>query len=138
MPFPWYKKSKPPDPDEAESAFIGQGTVLSGKVVSTKPLIVDGTIHGNVDCSTTIIVGETGVIIGELRSPVARINGRVFGNIHAPKNVALLGQANIQGDIFTGSLHVEPSVIFNGRCHIPQNVSSITKEEVEKAATGAA
>lgn len=138
MPFPWYKKSKPPDPDEADHAFIGPGTVLSGKVVSTKPLVVDGTIHGNVDCSSTVIVGETGVIIGEIHSPMARISGRIYGNIHAPRNASLLGGANIQGDIFTGSLHVEPSVIFNGRCHIPQNVSSMTKEEVEKAATGAA
>lgn len=138
MPFPWYKKSKPPDPDEAENAFIGPGTVLSGKVVSTKPLVVDGTIHGNVDCSTTVIVGETGVIIGEVHSPMARISGRIYGNLHVPRSVALLGKANIQGGIFTGSLLVEPSVIFNGRCQIPQNVSSMTKEEVEKAATGAA
>ncbi len=138
MPFPWYKKSNPQNMDEADSAFIGQGTVLSGKVVSTKPLVIDGTIHGNVDCSSTVIVGETGVVIGEIHSPTARISGRIFGNVHVPRNVSLLGAANIQGDIFTGSLHVEPSVIFNGRCHIPQNVSSMTKEEVEKAATGAA
>ncbi len=138
MPFLWNKKSKPSDPEEADSAFIGQGTVLSGKVVSTKPLVVDGTIHGNVDCSSIVIVGETGVIIGEIHSPLARISGRIYGNIHTPKNASLLGSANVQGDIFTGSLHIEPSVIFNGRCHIPQNVSSMTKEEVEKAATGAA
>ncbi len=138
MPFPWYKKSKPPEQDEADTAYIGQGTVLSGKVVCTKPLVIDGTIHGNVDCSMDVVVGDTGVVIGEIRSPSVHIRGRIFGNIHAPRLASLEGNANIQGDIFTGSLQVEPAVIFNGRCHIPQNVSSMTKEEVDKAVTGAA
>ncbi len=138
MPFPWYKKSKPPDQDEEATAYIGQGTVLSGKVVCTKPLVIDGTVHGNVDCSMEVVIGDSGVVIGEIRSPSVQVRGRIFGTIYAPKLASLQGNANIQGDICTGSLQVEPAVVFNGRCHIPQNVSSITKEEVDKAVTGAA
>lgn len=138
MPFPWYKKSKPPDPEEAETAHIGHGTVLSGKLVCTKPLVIDGTVHGNIDCSMEIVVGDSGVVIGEMRSPSVQIRGRIFGTIYASKLASLQGNANIQGDIHSGSLQVEPTVTFNGRCHSPKNVSSMTKEEVEKAVTGAA
>ena len=136
MPLPWNKKSNQPDPDEEQIAFIGQGTVLSGKVVSTKPLVVDGTIHGNIDCATTVMVGSSGVVIGEIHSPMARISGRIFGNLHVTTRVELIGDANVQGDIFTGSLHLEPSVVFNGRCHIPQQEPGISREEVEKAISG--
>jgi cytoskeletal protein CcmA (bactofilin family) len=97
-------------------AFIGSGTCLTGNLFSKEPLIIDGTVMGNINCQEAILLGISGMIIGDVSCLKAEIHGTVKGNLDIETLLQLQGQAIVQGDIRTGKLLTEPSVTFNGHC----------------------
>jgi cytoskeletal protein CcmA (bactofilin family) len=97
-------------------AFIGMGTCLTGNLFSKEPLIIDGTVMGNIICKEAILLGISGMIIGDISCLKAEIHGTVKGNLDIETLLQLQGQAVVQGDIRTGKLLTESSVTFNGYC----------------------
>ena len=67
--------------------LIGQGTEISGDLVFSGGLHVDGHIKGNVvaeEGSTAILIlSEHGKIEGEVRVPLMVLNGEIFGQPNA-------------------------------------------------------
>ena len=64
--------------------LIGQGTEISGDLVFSGGLHVDGHIKGNVvaeEGSTAILIlSEFGKIEGEVRGPLMVLTGEIFGD----------------------------------------------------------
>lgn len=105
-----------PEQTNEQVAFIGSGTCLTGDLFSKEPLIIDGTVMGNITCKEAILLGISGIIIGDVSCLRAEIHGTVKGNLDIETLLQLQGQAIVQGDIRTGKLLTEPSVTFNGYC----------------------
>ncbi len=105
-----------PEQTNDQVAFIGSGTCLTGDLFSKEPLIIDGTVMGNITCQEAILLGISGIIIGDVSCLRAEIHGTVKGNLDIETLLQLQGQAIVQGDIRTGKLLTEPSVTFNGHC----------------------
>lgn len=112
------EKSNPELSEQANDqvAFIGSGTCLTGNLFSKEPLIIDGTVMGNITCQEAILLGISGMIIGDVSCLKAEIHGTVKGNLDIETLLQLQGQAVVQGDIRTGKLLTESSVTFNGHC----------------------
>ena len=105
-----------PEQTNDQVAFIGSGTCLTGDLFSKEPLIIDGTVMGNITCEEAILLGISGIIIGDVSCLRAEIHGTVKGNLDIETLLQLQGQAVVEGDIRTGKLLTEPSVTFNGHC----------------------
>src|SRR5689334_5956685 len=107
------------DRSNANSAtLIGAGTTVHGDVFSESDLRIDGTINGNVSSSAKVIIGNTGVVEGNVEGQHADINGKVLGNITAKELLQLRGECNVQGNIAATKLQVEPTATFNGNCQM--------------------
>ena len=63
------------------ATLISAGTNLNGDVTSENDLRIDGTIKGNIKCSSKIIIGPTGFVDGNIESAHADITGKVQGNV---------------------------------------------------------
>ena len=90
---------------------IAVGTVLKGTVE------VDGTIEGEVTCHKTMVLGPQGLIKGNVNSHSAILQGTLKGDIHIKDELVLKAGCDMQGDIYTGKLEVEPKARFNGTCN---------------------
>lgn len=121
------------------TTLIGAGTTLKGDISSNNDLRIDGTIVGNINCVSKIVVGSNGVVEGDITGNQADIVGKVSGNIRAKDLLQLRGDCVVNGDIYAGKLQVEPTATFNGQCHMGANVVGIStgsdKENKDKAAT---
>lgn len=116
------------------TTLIGAGTTVKGDISSNSDIRIDGTITGNIQCSAKIIVGENGMVEGDISGNQADIVGKVNGNIKAKELLQLRGNCVVNGNIFAGKLQVEPTATFNGQCHMGANVVEMAGAEAQSLA----
>ena len=84
----------------------------------------NGMIHNNFSVNTTIVgninaasdIRIDGSLQGNIIAANAEINGKVNGNLSIQDVLTLKATSNIEGDIATQVLIIEPKAVFNGSC----------------------
>ena len=115
------------------ATLIGAGTTLKGDISSNSDLRIDGTVIGNINCSAKIIVGNSGLVEGDITGNQADIVGKVSGNIRSKELLQLRGECVVTGNLYAGKLQIEPSATFNGQCHMGANVVEMSNNEQQAA-----
>jgi len=100
------------------ATLVSAGTTLKGDISSNSDLRIDGTIIGNINSSSKIVIGASGVVEGDITGNQADIVGKVSGNIKTKDLLQLRGDCVVNGNVYAGKLQVEPTAIFNGQCHM--------------------
>lgn len=95
---------------------ISAGTMITGDVVCTGDLRIDGNIKGNVRSKAKIVVGQSGIIDGDINCRAIEIEGNVKANISVIDLLSLKSTANLIGNICAGKLAIEPGANFAGNC----------------------
>ncbi len=104
------------------STLIGAGTTICGDIESNGDIRIDGILKGNLYGKAKIIVGADGEVNGDIEGLQADIMGKVNGKISIQELLYLHGNTKVNGDIYAGKLQIEPTAIFNGKCHMGANV----------------
>ncbi|MCY4418460.1 MAG: polymer-forming cytoskeletal protein [Cytophagales bacterium] len=94
--------------------IIGKGSLIKGDFSSEGNLRLEGTVEGNMSSKAKIVLGETGLIIGDVVGKDIEIQGRIEGNVRASENLTLRASADIAGNIQTKKLIVESGAVFHG------------------------
>jgi len=115
------------------TTLIGAGTTVKGDISSNSDLRIDGTIIGNINSSSKIVIGASGVVEGDITGAQADIVGKVSGNIKAKELLQLRGECMVTGNLYAGKLQVEPTATFNGQCHMGANVVEMSNNEPQVA-----
>ncbi|MSP58172.1 MAG: polymer-forming cytoskeletal protein [Flavobacteriaceae bacterium] len=103
--------------------IIGQGTRITGDLISNGDFRVDGSIEGHVKVGQRLVIGNTGKILGNIEVDSATIAGHIKGNITVKQVLELKPTAKIDGDIITNKMVIESGAQFNGRCSMNVVVS---------------
>lgn len=119
------QKSKSESNQELQSiSIISADSVIKGDMDSVGDIRIDGKLIGNVNCKAKIIIGQQGVIEGNLNGNQADILGTIHGDIKMTGQLNLLGKSIINGNIHVGKLQMESTVIFNGKCVMGENITA--------------
>lgn len=96
---------------------VGVNTDMEGNLRTTESLRVDGRIKGEIsaDC---VVVGDGGVILGDINANKVTVGGKVKGNISAAVSLELLPKGQILGDIRTSKLVISDGATFEGNCQM--------------------
>ncbi len=95
---------------------IAAGTTINGDMESDSDMRIDGNIIGNVYCKAKIVLGESGIIQGDLHASNADLFGTVNGNVITKDLLCLKSKSTVNGNVNTKRLQIEPNAIFNGQC----------------------
>jgi cytoskeletal protein CcmA (bactofilin family) len=95
---------------------IMEGTSIEGEIRSDSNLRVDGRVKGTINVRGRLIVGQSGVIEGEVTCQSSDIEGTVLGRVNCQDLLSLKATAKLQGDINTKKLAIEPGAVFTGNC----------------------
>ena len=118
------------------ATLISAGTVLKGDIVSENDLRIDGTVKGNIKCSSKIIIGATGFVDGNIEGVQADVTGKVHGNIMVKEFLQLRGECNVVGNLAAAKLQIDPTATFNGQCQMGSNaVANATKASIVQMST---
>ncbi len=96
--------------------IIALGTKLEGTISLESDIRIEGEINGNINASSKVIVGQTGVVTGNIVCDNIDIMGTVVGDIFADSLLSLRSTANVRGNLNTSVLAIEPNAIFEGNC----------------------
>jgi cytoskeletal protein CcmA (bactofilin family) len=122
-------KTKPNDtPSGNGTTIIGAGTIINGDISSNGDIRIDGTLIGNLSSKAKVLIGQEGVVEGDITGQQADITGRVTGMLKIKELLQLRGKCNVNGELYAGKLEVEPTATFNGSCHMGANVVELTAE----------
>ncbi len=102
------------------ASLIGSGTSLKGDITSSGDLRIDGTLVGNIICSSKVIIGANGVVEGDISGQQADIMGKVTGTIKVKELLMLKSNCQVNGNLYSAKLQIEPAASFNGQCHMIQ------------------
>ncbi len=106
------------------TTLIGESCVFEGNVTTTSSTRIDGQLKGKIAGEYNLIVGENGVVEGEIKAAETIVYGRVEGIIESGK-LEIKSSGSVMGDVFIEKLTVENGATFNGRCEMadtPENI----------------
>lgn len=91
-------------------------TVIIGTIVANKDIRIDGKLEGSITCDGKVIVGDAGIIVGDIKALTIELMGTMKGNIEAADNLMLKSTSVFEGSIITGKLGIEPGATLKGQC----------------------
>ena len=114
-----------PRAPETPSTVIERDCALEGKLVSDRPVRIEGELRGSVETSKTVLVAEMGTVEGAIEARSVEIRGAVVGDVSAAREVILRAGGKLHGDVETSSLVIERGAHFTGgtRMKLPQHSS---------------
>lgn len=96
------------------TTFIGNDITITGSVISSGEVIIEGTVDGDVRAKK-ITIKNNANINGELASEELIIHGRVTGLVRGIK-ILLASDCILNGDILHETLSIESGAQFEGGC----------------------
>lgn len=108
------------------STLIGDGFTLTGELRGKLVVRIDGKVTGNINVENGIILGEKGVIVGDIETTSAIIYGTVNGNVKASQ-LEIKKTGKVNGDIKTETLEIEFGAQYNGKLEMKQLIEAEEK-----------
>jgi cytoskeletal protein CcmA (bactofilin family) len=101
------------------ATVIGEGTEISGNIIFSGGLHVDGRVKGNVqaepDSTSALTLSEKGVIDGDIHVPNVIVNGEVNGDVYGGHRVELAPKARVTGTVYYNLLEMAMGASVNGQ-----------------------
>lgn len=117
--------------------LISNKTEVSGDVLFTGVLCVDGTLKGNIrsdEPKALLTIGPEGVIEGEVKVPNVIIHGTVKGDVHATAHVSLSAEATIHGNVYYHLIEMNMGAQINGQLvHKPSETQALEHKPTESS-----
>lgn len=110
------KKNTPPDQNSIN--LINEGTRISGEMVSSGDVRVDGFFKGEISTNAKLALGITGELNGHIECANADVAGKILGELVVSEILTLRSTAVVEGDIKVGKLIVEEGASFTGNCEM--------------------
>jgi|TARA_B110000263_G_scaffold110607_1_gene96682 cytoskeletal protein CcmA (bactofilin family) len=112
---------------DASSAInmIGSGTVITGDIKSQGDIRVDGSLSGSIETQGKVVVGQGGVVEGDVICKDADVAGVLKAKITVSQLLSLKSSAKLNGDIITNKLSIEPGATFTGSCSMGAVIKDI-------------
>jgi excisionase family DNA binding protein len=99
-----------------------EGSLTFGDPVNLK---IQGRYTGKLDTRGTLNIGSTAQVEANIVGENVIVAGRVKGNIVAKKMLVLMPSAVLHGDISTPKLNIVEGAVFQGHCHMLEDVLTI-------------
>ncbi len=112
-----FSKKETVNSDKVET-IIGKETTFQGTLKAKGTLRVDGRLEGEIECEGDVVVGETGVIIAEVKAKNLLIAGTIKGNVVISNKLEIATSGKLEGDVTTPSIIIDDGAIFQGNCQM--------------------
>lgn len=98
--------------------IIGNGTVIKGEIESNGDIRIDGKVIGILKSTGKIVLGQNGVIEGDIYCKQADLSGRVKGKIMVDELTSMKSTSHVEGELNTRQLYIEIGAKFTGKCEM--------------------
>ena len=118
-----------------EVNLITKGSLIEGDLSSEGDIRIDGCLKGSIKTGGIMVLGETGIIEGDVTCGTGIIGGELKASITSQNLLTLKSTARLTGEIIAGKLAIEPGAVFSGKCSMGPVIKNINKNNENKAST---
>ena len=115
-----------------EMNHIAAGTKVIGDIITKGNFRLDGELEGNLISESRVVLGQSSMLTGSLKSQNAEVSGKVNGIVEITDELVLTSTADLNADIVTGSLNIESGAVFNGVTKMGSAIKGAVKNETKK------
>ena len=137
------EKGGSPTRDPIEN-ILGRSCVIRGDLSAEGAFRIDGTVEGSVESRAAVVVGDSGVVRGDVRGTDVVVAGTIIGNVVCSGHLEILAKGKVEGDIDSKSMRIETGGVFRGTSRMGDEArnraddeSSDRDREEERAPNGA-
>ena len=99
------------------STIIGEGYTFTGELQGASVIRIEGKVIGNVNVDAGVVLGETGIIEGNITSQSVIIFGTVNGNIKTTQ-LEIKKTGIVNGDISADTLEIQLGAQYNDQLNM--------------------
>jgi cytoskeletal protein CcmA (bactofilin family) len=121
---------------DALNGFVDSGCTIRGELEFANSFRIDGTLEGTVRSRSELVVGEAGVVTGEIEVARCLVGGQVRGKVRASEQVVLHATARVWAEIRTPALVMEEGAFLEGTVTM-EGSKGTTKDGAAVAAVAA-
>ncbi len=117
-------------PAEGIDAMIGKSIEIEGNLKFSGGLRIDGRVQGDVTSAdekhpdSVLIIGESGIVEGNVSVPHVIVNGTVKGKLVSSSRIELQARARVHGDVHYSSIEMELGAMVNGNLSAQGNTAT--------------
>lgn len=100
---------------DALNGFVDAGCTIRGELEFANSFRLDGKVEGTIRSKSELLVGEGGVVDGEVEVARCLVGGEVRGVLRASEQVVLHATARVWADIHTPALVMEDGALLEGK-----------------------
>ena len=108
-------------PANPSKNVLNSDVEIKGNVKFAGELTLEGKLEGEVTSDGTLIIGETGIVNGNVSAGTVSVRGKVNGNVTARDKIEIKSKAEVFGDIRSAKLAIEEGVTFVGKTEVNPN-----------------
>lgn len=97
---------------------IGKNTTLEGNIACVGSVRVDGAVKGDIKISGNLLVGNQGLITGNVEALNVHLTGTITGNVTTHEVLKILSSSRLCGDIKVKSFVADEGALFLGKCEM--------------------
>jgi cytoskeletal protein CcmA (bactofilin family) len=111
----WRSKDESTRPDrEPIENVLGRSAFVRGDLSAEGAFRIDCTIEGTVASRAEVVIGESGVVRGDVVGSDVVVAGQIIGNIRCSGHLEILAKGKVEGDIVAQSVRIETGGVFRG------------------------
>ena len=104
---------KSPPAAQNSTSVISHGTSVVGRCKTRGRVQIEGRMEGSMEAEEGIAIGKDGVVIGDITTRNAVIDGRIQGKLKIASLVRLQASCDVNGEIDTGRIVIEEGAKVN-------------------------
>ncbi|MXW36863.1 MAG: polymer-forming cytoskeletal protein [Acidobacteria bacterium] len=105
----------PPAPERgARSTWIGQDTLVEGKITTREDICIQGRLKGSVESTAAVLIPEGGQVEADILARNVTIHGRVTGDVEAVEKAEIGASGVLTGGILAATVVVHAGATFEG------------------------
>jgi len=117
---------------DSPNTVIGKGVYLEAiRMTGQESVRIEGMFKGNLDIDGSLVLGEEGVITGDVNAHYFLVAGEVNGNIKCSTQLHLASTAKVEGNVETPSLIVDEGSQVSGGYTVGQDKQNLLHSQVE-------
>lgn len=98
------------------NTIIGNNSKIEGLLFASDSTRIDGLLQGKILSESSVIVGESGVVRGDINAVEILVAGTVYGNLKAEQRIEITETGCLLGDLVTKTLVIDEGASFRGNC----------------------
>jgi cytoskeletal protein CcmA (bactofilin family) len=114
--------------DEIENV-LGRTSLVRGNLSADGAFRIDGWVEGAVESRSTVVIGESGAVRGNVTGTEIIVAGKIMGNVTCAGHLEILATGKVEGDIDAKSIRIETGGVFRGTSHMKGLVEATVEEE---------